>query len=94
MTRDTVIEKVYGAIAALLCVDVETLSLENKFYNDLGCDDLDEVELAMECEGIFEIEITDEEMSGIMDEDIESLVTLILEKKRWQWIYLHELKLN
>ncbi len=54
-------ERVKEIIAKELEVDVKQLSPEAKFIEDLGADSLDIVELVMELEEAFGIDIPDED---------------------------------
>lgn len=56
-----VLEKVADIIVERLGVDKEKVTLQASFTEDLGADSLDVVELIMELEDEFEIEISDEE---------------------------------
>jgi len=47
-------------IADKLCVDLEEVNDDSIFVKDLGADSLDEVELIMEVEKMFDISIPDE----------------------------------
>jgi acyl carrier protein len=55
--RDIIVDK--------LCVNESEIKLESSFQNDLGADSLDTVELIMELEKQFEIQIPDEEAEKI-----------------------------
>ena len=46
-------------IADVLGVDADTITVDSKFIDDLGADSLDTVELIMEFENAFGIEIPD-----------------------------------
>ena len=56
----TVEEKVKGIIMEQLGVDAEEVTPEASFVNDLGADSLDTVELVMELEEEFDINIPDD----------------------------------
>ncbi|MCR4391326.1 MAG: acyl carrier protein [Candidatus Acetothermia bacterium] len=58
-------DRVREIIAEQLMVDVEEVTDEASFVNDLGADSLDTVELIMEFEDEFGIEIPDEDADGI-----------------------------
>lgn len=56
----TVSERVIDIVAEQLGVDKEKVTPETHFINDLGADSLDTVELVMELEEEFDINIPDE----------------------------------
>ena len=56
-----IFEKVQEKVSEQLGVDVEEVTLESSFIDDLGADSLDIVELLMALEEEFDIEIPDEE---------------------------------
>ena len=58
--------KVKAIIVDKLGVDENDVTLEASFTNDLGADSLDTVELIMELEKEFDIEIPDEETEKIV----------------------------
>ena len=58
-------DKVKEVIIDKLGVDEDTIKTEAHFVNDLGADSLDTVELIMEFEEEFGIEIPDEEAENI-----------------------------
>ncbi len=53
-------ERVIDIVAEQLGVDKEKISSETSFVNDLGADSLDTVELVMELEEEFDINIPDD----------------------------------
>ena len=53
-------ERVFEIVAEQLGVEKEKISNETNFVNDLGADSLDQVELVMELEEEFEINIPDD----------------------------------
>ena len=57
--------KVKEVIIDKLGVEEDTIKTEAHFVNDLGADSLDTVELIMEFEEEFEIEIPDEDAENI-----------------------------
>lgn len=59
-------EKVREIIAKQLGVDVEKVTPEASFMDDLGADSLDTVELVMAFEEAFNIEIPDEDAEKII----------------------------
>jgi len=58
-------EEVVEIIVEQLGVDKEQITLETSFINDLGADSLDTVELVMEFEQKFDMEIPDDEAEKI-----------------------------
>ena len=63
---DNTLEKITEIIVDKLGVDSEKITLEAKFIDDLGADSLDTVELIMQFEEEFEIEIPDEDAEKIL----------------------------
>ena len=61
----TIEQKVKGIIAENLGVAEEEIKLTSSFIEDLGADSLDIVELVMQMEEEFEVEIPDEEAENI-----------------------------
>jgi acyl carrier protein len=59
-------EKVNEIIAKQLGVDIEKVTPEASFIDDLGADSLDTVELVMAFEEAFNIEIPDEDAEKIL----------------------------
>lgn len=57
-------EKIQGIIADKLSIDVEEITLESSFIDDLNADSLDIVELIMALEDELEMEIPDEDVEG------------------------------
>ncbi len=62
---DSIATKVMAIIMDKLSVDAEAVSPEANFSDDLGADSLDVVELIMEFEKEFDIEISDDEAEKI-----------------------------
>ncbi|MBI2472821.1 MAG: acyl carrier protein [Planctomycetes bacterium] len=58
-------EKVKEIITKQMCVKVDQITKETSFINDLGADSLDTVELIMEFEDAFDMNIPDEEAEKI-----------------------------
>lgn len=65
MKQDEIVKKVKSIIIEKLDVDEKELTPEASFKNDLGADSLDTVELIMEFEREFEINISDEDAEKI-----------------------------
>ena len=60
-----VLDKVVEIVCNQLSVDKEEVTPDSSFVEDLGADSLDTVELVMEFEEEFGVEIPDEELSLI-----------------------------
>ena len=65
MSQEAIFEKVRSIVAEQLSVDAGEVKSESNFQNDLGADSLDTVELVMEFEDEFEINIPDEDAEKI-----------------------------
>ena len=63
---DNTLEKVVEIVVDKLGVEGSKVTSEAKFIDDLGADSLDTVELIMQFEEEFEIEIPDEDAEKIM----------------------------
>lgn len=61
----TILERVSKVIVDRLGVDQSEVKLEASFRDDLGADSLDVVELVMELEDAFDMEISDEDAEKI-----------------------------
>ena len=61
----TVLERVSKVIVDRLGVDESEVTLQASFRDDLGADSLDVVELVMELEDEFDMEISDEDAEKI-----------------------------
>ena len=61
----TVLERVTKVIVDRLGVDESEVKLEASFRDDLGADSLDVVELVMELEDEFDMEISDDDAEKI-----------------------------
>ena len=62
---DNTLDKVKEIIVDKLGVELNKVTSDAKFINDLGADSLDTVELIMQFEEEFEIEIPDEDAEKI-----------------------------
>ena len=63
---NTTLQKIQEIIVDKLGVDANKITLDAKFIDDLGADSLDTVELIMQFEEEFEIEIPDEDAEKIL----------------------------
>lgn len=66
MSADSIESKVIQIIAEQLSLREDEIKAESRFVDDLGADSLDIVELIMEMEEEFDIEIPDEEVEKMM----------------------------
>jgi acyl carrier protein len=71
-------ENVKEIIAKQLGVDIEKVTMEASFVEDLGADSLDTVELVMAFEEAFNIEIPDEDAEKILK--VQDAITYIEDK--------------
>ena len=71
-------ENVKEIIAKQLGVDIEKVTMEASFVEDLGADSLDTVELVMAFEEAFNIEIPDEDAEKILK--VQDAITYIDDK--------------
>ena len=60
------LEKVKEIIVDKLAVDLKSITTDARFIDDLGADSLDTVELIMQFEEDFDIEIPDEDAEKIL----------------------------
>ncbi len=76
-------DRVREIIAEQLLVDVDEVTDEASFVDDLGADSLDTVELIMEFEDEFGVEIPDEDAEKVqtVGESIAYLERLVQEKE-------------
>jgi acyl carrier protein len=65
MSPDAIKDKVYDIIVSKMGVNKDQIKPEAKFADDLGADSLDTVELIMELENEFSIQIPDEDAEKI-----------------------------
>ncbi|HDM43009.1 MAG TPA: acyl carrier protein [Firmicutes bacterium] len=65
MDRNEILEKIKDIVVEQLGVSPDSVTPEAKFIDDLGADSLDTVELVMELEEKFGIQIPDEEAENI-----------------------------
>lgn len=63
--RETMLEKIKEIVADSLNADVETLTEETSFKDDLGADSLDLFEMVMAFEEEFDVEIPSEDLEQI-----------------------------
>ena len=73
-------EKVKEIVSKQLGVDIEKVTSEASFMDDLGADSLDTVELVMAFEEAFNIEIPDEDAEKIIK--IQDAINYINDKSK------------
>jgi len=76
----TIEQKVKAIIAENLGVNADEIKATSSFIDDLGADSLDIVELVMQMEEEFEVEIPDEEAENI--KTVQDAVTFITTHKK------------
>ena len=76
---NTTLQKIQEIIIDKLGVDANKITEDAKFIDDLGADSLDTVELIMQFEEEFEIEIPDEDAEKILS--VKQAVDYIESKK-------------
>jgi acyl carrier protein len=76
---ESVLELVKTIIHDRIGIDEAEITLEATFADTLACDDLDMVEIVMECEDEFDIEINDEEAYAYIEDNktVGDLVSFI-----------------
>lgn len=79
-------DKLKGIIIKQLAVNKKLVTLESSFENDLGADSLDTVELVMEFEDVFNMNIPDEDAEKI--QTVGDAVNYI--KEHTQKVYVYE----
>jgi acyl carrier protein len=77
----TVAERVRRIIAVEMAVGDEEVTGDTRLEGDLGVDELDMVEIAMECEDAFKVEITDDEIDDMWTKGLVRDVVAIVERK-------------
>lgn len=66
MSTEVLMEKIKELVAERLGVDEAEITEEAKFIDDLGADSLDLVELIMDLESEFDLEIPEEDAEAIL----------------------------
>lgn len=67
MATDSIEEKVKDIICKQMGVEKDKITTDSSFVNDLGADSLDTVELVMEFEDAFELNIPDDDAETIQN---------------------------
>jgi len=64
-SREQVLAELKQIIGEQLSIEPEAIKESDHLYNDLNCDSLDVIEIAMECEEQFDIDVADEMLEDI-----------------------------
>ncbi len=72
-------EQVKDALVESLNIDGDEIKLESNLKDDLGIDSLAAVELSLDLETEFDVEISDEELAALVT--VEDIVKLIESKQ-------------
>ena len=72
-------DQVKDALVESLNIDGEEIKLESNLKDDLGIDSLAAVELSLDLETEFDVEISDEELAALVT--VEDIVKLIESKQ-------------
>ena len=72
-------EQVKDALVESLNIDGEEIKLESNLKDDLGIDSLAAVELSLDLETEFDVEISDEDLAALVT--VEDIVKLIESKQ-------------
>jgi acyl carrier protein len=74
-TPNSIRARVIEIVAEQVGISIESIHPETRFTTDLKLDDLDRVEIAMECEEAFEITIPDSEVEQM--QTVNDLILLV-----------------
>lgn len=79
MTKEETSEKIRSIVADQLGVNIEAVTEESNFQNDLGADVLDFYEIVMKIENAFEIDIPDydEEKLTTLGRAVEYITAIV-----------------
>lgn len=66
MNKDKIIEKLFNIISEELDIDVSTISLEADIREDFNVDSLDLVDIIMDIEDEFQVEVPDEALEELI----------------------------
>jgi len=78
MTKEEIFEKVKLIVAEQLEIEIDKVTPEANFANDLNADSLDTVELVMALEEAFDVEIPDEAAEKITTvKDVVDYITTV-----------------
>jgi len=80
MTEDTLVKEVLETIAEQLAVDVNEVTEEKSFIEDLNADSLDLTELIMTLEEKFNVEIADDQAEKL--KTVKDVIDFVKSKKK------------
>lgn len=80
MDKHDTLERIVNLVAVRLKQDPAQISANHEIANDLGADSIDTLELAMEMEEEFGIEISDEELAKV--KTIQDALDLVMKKAK------------
>lgn len=80
MTEDTLVKEVLETIAEQLAVDVNEVTEEKSFIEDLNADSLDLTELIMTLEEKFNVEIADDQAEKL--KTVKDVLDFVKSKKK------------
>lgn len=70
-------ETIFRIIAEQFSVPVKEINIDKHLVNDLNADSLDSIEIVVECEKEFDIEIDDDDLENI--QTVKDIVNLVQE---------------
>ena len=77
--EDIMLEQITKVLVEAIKVDAADVTDEAKLYDDLGIDSLSAVELALELETEFDVQIEDDELAKL--ETVQDIINIIEAKK-------------
>ncbi|ACF45233.1 MAG: acyl carrier protein [Prosthecochloris sp.] len=80
MNVEEIKDKVFDIIVSKMGVNKDQIKTESKFADDLGADSLDTVELIMELENEFDVQIPDEDAEKISN--VQQAIDYIVNAKK------------
>lgn len=78
MDRTEIMSKITEILSQQLGVREKDITMNADLFNDLGADSLDDLEIAMDLEDEFDIEIEEDECNDV--HSVEDLINLIVDK--------------
>lgn len=68
-------QEIIKLVAEHFDIKVDTVKPESDLFDDLGADSLDSIELVLELEKNFDIEVTDDEIDGVRQ--VKDIIRLV-----------------